>query len=75
MYAYTEYVCYDDGCHLRRFARNSKRSQVSKESALIAEKEIVVDKMHMKGHTDSWCKTNCDPHKHVYLNPVRFSSL
>lgn len=22
---------------------------------------IVIDKMHMAGHTDTWCKQNCDP--------------
>ena len=66
----SEYMCYDDGCHLRKFARNPVRSQVSAESKLISQLEIVVDKMHMRSHTDSWCKQNCDPLKHPYLKDV-----
>ena len=65
------YICYDDGCHLRKFARNPVRAEASTESKLIALQEIVVDKMHMKGHVDSWCKQNCDPTKHFYLDKVR----
>ena len=26
----------------------------------VATSSIVVDKMHMKGHVDRWCKENCD---------------
>ena len=72
IYAYcdAEYVCYDDGCHLRKFARNPARANISKESKLLSEKEIVVDKMHMRGHVDSWCKATCDPHLHSYLDNV-----
>ena len=33
------YICYDDGCHLRKFARNPCRSQVSAVSRQITEKE------------------------------------
>ena len=59
----TGYICYDDGCHLARFSKRPARCSVSTESKLIADKDIVIDKMHMRGHVDSWCKEHCDPHK------------
>ena len=67
----TEYICYDDGCHLRKFAQNPNRQQQSSTSQRLANLEIVVDKMHFKGHTDSWCKQYCDPNKFEHLNKVK----
>lgn len=66
----TGYICYDDGCHLRKFARNPCRSQVTATSKLIAEKDIVIDKMHMKGHVDGWCQEHCDPKRKPDLEKV-----
>ena len=54
------YVIYDDGCHLRKFAQNPSRREITPAAKRLAEISIVVDKMHMKGHIDSWCKENCD---------------
>ena len=31
---------------------------------------MAVDKMHMAGHVDSWCKKTCDPHLFTDLNQV-----
>ena len=31
---------------------------------------IVVDKMHMQGHIDSWCRENCNPRAFKELNDV-----
>ena len=28
------------------------------------------DKMHMRGHVDSWCKATSDPHLHSYIDNV-----
>lgn len=36
----------------------------------LATVEIVVDKMYMKGHTDPWCKKNCDPGNFETLKKV-----
>ena len=52
-FPFTEYICRDDRCHLRGFAQNPNRWQQSSTSQRIADLEIVVDKMHFKGHTDS----------------------
>ena len=56
-----EYICYDDGYHLRKYARNKLRSEQTPTAVKLASLEIVVDKMHMSGHVDQWCKSNCDP--------------
>ena len=34
----------------------------------IASLEILVDKMHMAGHTDKWCKQTCDSRKILDLD-------
>ena len=57
----TEYICYDDACHLMKFARNPVRADVTPQCKQLASVQMVVDKMHMRGHTDGWCKNNCDP--------------
>ena len=48
-----EFVCYDDGCHLRRYATNPCRRNMTPQSIQLAKTEIVVDKFHMAGHTDT----------------------
>ena len=68
--SFLAYICYDDGCHLRKFAKNPIRSQVSTVSKQIAEKDIIIDKMHMKNHVDQWCKEHCDPRKKPDLDKV-----
>ena len=66
----SSYVCYDDGCHLRHFAQNGIRKNVSQESKIIALLEILVDKMHMAGHNDKWCKETYDSRKVKELQEV-----
>ena len=67
---FSEYICYDDGCHLRRFARNPVRSQLTSTTIQLAQVEIVIDKMHMAGHIDKWCHDNCDPKLFTDLDNV-----
>lgn len=66
-----EYVCYDDGCHLRRFAQNPLRKDVTPTSRFLASLEILVDKMHMAGHVDKWCRETCDSRKVSELDEVK----
>lgn len=56
-----EFVCYDDGCYLRRFAQKPSRRDLTPTSSQLATVEIIIDKMHMAGHTDAWCHQHCDP--------------
>ncbi|XP_019627743.1 PREDICTED: uncharacterized protein LOC109472414 [Branchiostoma belcheri] len=55
----TGFVIYDDACHLRKFARNPSRAQTTPTTKKLASIEILVDRMHMRGHIDPWCKRNC----------------
>jgi len=47
------------------------RSSATETMKLLASLNIVVDKMHMKGHTDSWCKKHCDPQLFSELDKAR----
>ena len=65
------YVCYDDGCHSKKYAMNPVRHNHTATATRIASTKIVIDKLHFKGYTDAWCKKNCDPNKCEGLNEVR----
>ena len=70
LYFTTDIICYDDACHLRRYCLNPSRQSVSTESKKLASMEIVVDKMHMRGHIDKWCREHCDPSRISALDKV-----
>ena len=72
---HAEYVCYDDGCHLKKYSTNPCRKDLTATSKKIAQLSIVVDKMHMAGHVDSWCKRNCDPRNFKDLDAVGFVQI
>ena len=65
-----EFICYDDGCHLRKFAQHSSRKDVTPTAQRLCNVNIVVDKLHMEGHTDKWCMANCDPRLFPELDNV-----
>ena len=39
-------------------------------AGILSNIQIVVDKMHMSGHTDKWCWENCDPQLFPQLEKV-----
>ena len=49
---------------------NTKRANQTVTAARITSINIVIDKMHFRGHTDTWCRENCDPHKFKELDKV-----
>ena len=63
-------ICYDDGCHLKRYACNPVRSALTRTSSRISDMNFVIDRMHFKGHIDPWCCENCDPNKFKELDKV-----
>ena len=63
----SETICYDDACHLKKYAANKKRAHFTRTAQRMAHMEMVVDKFHFKNHTDSWCKKNCNPYNAVHL--------
>ena len=69
------YICYDDGCHLRKLCRNPVRRELSDTSKCLASIPIMVDKMHIAGHVDAWCLENCDSRNVTELNKVNRSYM
>jgi len=69
------FICYDNACHLKRFARNPARADLTEQSKQLASVEMVVDQMHMKGHVDPWCREHCDASKFPELKKVLSSNI
>lgn len=72
-YMFVGFLCYDDACHLKRFATNPQRSTLTDVATVISGLNIVVDKMHFAGHIDPWCHANCNPHNFDELKEVKYS--
>ena len=68
IYIHVGVLCYDDGCHLKRYVE--KRKELTETSKQLASYQIVVDKMHFRGHVDKWCQENCNPYKVHALDNV-----
>ena len=62
-----EFLCYDDGCHVRKFANNPVRSTLTDTTKRIAAMEIVIDKMHFKGHINPWWRRYCNPNDLTFI--------
>ena len=58
-------LTHDDACRLRRFLEKCLNSTDHKPNRLenIRPDKIkyVVDRLHIKGHTEKWCLENCHP--------------
>ena len=63
-------VCYDDACHLKKYACNPSRKNTTTTSSRLASLNIAVDKLHFRGHVDPWCHQNCDLYKFDELKEV-----
>ena len=46
---------------IKRYASNKCRSGLTNTTCILHEVSIVIDRMHMVGHVDPWCKKSCDP--------------
>ena len=68
-----EILCYD-GCHLRKYATNTNRSQLTETTKQLANLNIVIDKLHFSGHVDRWCQEHCNPHNISDLENVNFTT-
>jgi len=66
----TSIICYDDTCHLKKFAHNPVRSTQTAVASRIAEMEILCDRFHFKNHIDVWCRQHCNPHTSENLQNV-----
>ncbi|XP_044181754.1 uncharacterized protein LOC114956987, partial [Acropora millepora] len=59
----TSVICYDDACHLKRFAQNPIRCSKTDIASRSCEMEILCDRFYFKNHVDGWCRTYCNPLK------------
>lgn len=69
-------IVHDDACHLHKFC--ASRAACSERALRLAPPQIryICDLFHMLGHTDGWCKVNCNPyapHLEPFLDGVRTS--
>ena len=46
------FVCYDDACHLTKFAKNPSRADLTPQAKQLDSVQMVVDKIRMKGRVD-----------------------
>ena len=60
---------------MKKYATNPKWADHTATAKRIASMNIVIDKLHYKGHTDAWCKKHYDPYKFDDLNKVCDSIL
>ena len=56
-------ICYDDACHLKKFAINPSRSELTEVSKKMSQLEYYIDRFHFPNHVDKWCKKECNPFK------------
>ena len=68
----TEFICYDDACHLKKYAQNSVRRNITRTAEKMAEMEMIVDRFHFKNHVDRWCKEHCNPYN---CNDLKVSAI
>ena len=71
----TEFICYDDACHLKKYAQNSVRRNITQTAQKMAEMEMIVDCFHFKNHVDRWCKEHCNPYNSNDLKVSAIESL
>ena len=52
-------VIHDDACHLRKCAASRASKSPLARSLAYPQVKYVVDRFHLKGHVDHWCKQHC----------------
>ena len=62
-----------DACHLKKFAVNPNRRDVTSVAKKVANLDMVVDKMHFRNDVDKWCRSNCNPYDRVDLEGVNIN--
>ena len=61
--------------HVSSRVRLLCRCDLTPTTKILSSVPIVVDKMHMAGHVDPWCKKTCDSHLYTDLNKVHLIVL
>ena len=71
----TGFLCCDDDCHLKKFARNQARIRQTPIAIRLVSLNMVIGKTHFKGHTDQWCHQSCNPYSFCELENVQIGYL
>jgi hypothetical protein len=58
-------VIHDDACHLRKYADGRKGDSEAAKLLAFPSVQYVTDRLHARGHVDSWCLANCAPDAEV----------
>ena len=66
-YCLLDVLCYDDACHLKRYAQNPVRKDARYIARKMATMDMVCDRFHFVNHTDKWYKKNGNPYKTANL--------
>ena len=66
----SEFLIYDDACHLKKYATQSQRATQTTTAEQIASIDMAVDRLHFSGHVDLWCRKNSDPNSFKGLEDV-----
>jgi hypothetical protein len=52
---------YDNACNLKRYLKKRINKHSTDRMKNMKNIRFVVDKLHMAGHKEDWCKLHCDP--------------
>ena len=55
MFLHSEYLCYDDACHLHKYSLNPCRQHRTPTTKILSNLTMAVDKMHMAGSLPQSC--------------------
>ena len=61
---------YDDGCHWSAFVKNPIRANSTKASLILSKQDVVIDRLHIKGHKDPRCQKLFDSKKNKVTKNV-----
>jgi hypothetical protein len=56
-----QYFLYDNACNLKRYLKRRINKHSTDRMKNMKNIRFVVDKLHMAGHKEDWCKLHCDP--------------
>ena len=56
----TEFICYDDACHLKKYAQGSGCRNVTLTTQKMAKMEMIIDRFYFKNPVDLCCKDHCN---------------
>ena len=56
-------LIYDDACHLYKYSHKHQRMAYSDGCRFMGQLDMKVDRLHLRNHTETWCKRHMNPNK------------